>query len=130
MGTERFRNEQIKIWTTKKEKSKLRKNMKQSGYGTMNGYLLKMGLEGVIINIDFSEVRNSLGEIGSVRNELNRIGSNINQIAKHTNDNEEIDVIDFYLLQEEVVSMKEQIVLFEKNVIRQFNRILKDLGAN
>lgn len=126
MVAERFRDKQIKIWTTKKEKWQLEKNMRQSGYGTMGGYLLKMGLEGVIVNIDFSELRSALGKIGNVRNELNRIGNNINQVSKHVNESQEIDVMDVYLLQEEVKDMKEQIKQFEKIMAHQFTQYLKD----
>ena len=127
---ERYRDQQIKLWATREEKWQLKKNMRQSGYGTMGAYLLKMGLEGIIVKVDFSEIRGALGDIGKLRNEFNHIGNNINQIAKHTNESHEIDPIDFYLLQEEVEEMKKQIKIFEKDVVEQFNRTLKNLGVD
>lgn len=102
MAVERFRGKQIKIWTSQKEKAQLEKNLRQSGYQIMEQYLLKIGLEGVSVNVDFSEIRGVLGELGSLRTAFNQIGNNINQIAKHTNENQEIDAIDFYILQKEV----------------------------
>ncbi|MDT2869073.1 plasmid mobilization protein [Lactococcus lactis] len=127
MGTERFRDKQIKIWTTEKEKQQLEKNMRQSGYGTMGGYLRKMGLEGIIIKVDFSEIRGTFGEIYSLRTELNKIGNNINQIAKHVNQSKEIDAMDFYILEEEMKGFKTQMEKFEKEVVQTFNKKINEL---
>ncbi|MBG1279320.1 plasmid mobilization protein [Lactococcus lactis] len=126
---ERYRNLQTKIWTTVEEKSQLRKNMTQAGYAVLGDYLLKMGLDGFVVNVDFSELRGALGDIGNVRSEFNRIGNNINQIAKHVNESREIDAMDFYLLQEEMDAMKKQIQHFEKNVVERFNQKLRELGV-
>lgn len=120
MGTERFRDKQIKIWTTEKEKQQLEKNMWQSGYGTM-------GLEGIIIKVDFSEIRGTFGEIYSLRTELNKIGNNINQIAKHVNQSKEIDAMDFYILEEEMKGFKTQMEKFEKEVVQTFNKKISEL---
>lgn len=127
MGTERFRDKQMKIWTTEKEKQQLEKNMRQSGYGTMGGYLRKMGLEGIIIKVDFSEIRGTFGEIYSLRTELNKIGNNINQISKHVNQSKEIDAMDFYILEEEMKGFKTQMEKFEKEVVQTFNKKINEL---
>lgn len=127
---ERTRPERIEFKTTAEEKAQLKKNMLQAGYRTLGSYLLKMGLEGIILNIDFSELRGALGDIGSLRNEFNRIGNNINQVTKHVNESHEIDAMDVYLLQEEVDDMKKQIEHFEKNVVDRFNEKLRQLGVD
>lgn len=127
---ERTRPERIEFKTTAEEKAQLKKNMRQAGYRTLGSYLLKMGLEGIILNIDFSELRGALGDIGSLRNEFNRIGNNINQVTKHVNESHEIDAMDVYLLQEEVDYMKKQIEHFEKNVVDRFNEKLRQLGVD
>lgn len=127
---ERTRPERIEFRTTAKEKAQLKKNMRQAGYEVLGSYLLKMGLEGVVVNVDFSEIRGSLGDIGSLRNEFNRIGNNINQVTKHVNESHEIDAMDLYLLQEEVSDMKKQIERFEKIVVQRFNETLKQLGVD
>ena len=127
---ERCRDKHVHFMTTGEEKSQLKKNMRQAGYETLGSYLLKMGLEGIIINVDFSELRGALGDIGSLRNEFNRIGNNINQVTKHVNESKEIDAMDVYLLQEEVESMKKQIEHFERNVVERFNEKLRQLGVD
>lgn len=127
---ERYRDTPIFFRVTEDEKSQLKKNMRQAGYETLGSYILKMGLEGIIINVDFSELRGALGDIGSLRNEFNRIGNNINQVTKHVNESHEIDAMDVYLLQEEVDSMKKQIERFEKNVVDRFNEKLRQLGVD
>lgn len=127
---ERYRDTPIFFRVTEEEKSQLKKNMCQAGYETLGSYLLKMGLEGIIINVDFSELRGALGDIGSLRNEFNRIGNNINQVTKHVNESKEIDAMDVYLLQEEVDRLKKQIEHFEKNVVDQFNEKLRQLGVD
>ena len=129
-NAERFRDKHIHFMATAKEKAQLKKNMRQAGYEVLGSYLLKMGLEGVVVNVDFSEIRGSLGDIGSLRNEFNRIGNNINQVTKHVNESHEIDAMDLYLLQEEVSDMKKQIERFEKNVVQRFNEKLRQLGVN
>lgn len=128
--SERFRNSQIKFWTTKEEKSQLNKNMHQAGYATLGNYLLKMGLQGFIIQVDFSSLRGALGDVGNLRMEFNKIGNNINQIAKHTNESHEIDAMDFYLLQEEVGAMRKKMEHFEREVVHSFEQKLKELGVN
>ena len=127
---ERYRDTPIFFRVTEEEKSQLKKNMRQAGYETLGSYLLKVGLEGIIINVDFSELRGALGDIGSLRNEFNRIGNNINQVTKHVNESKEIDAMDVYLLQEEVDYMKKQIEHFEKNVVDRFNEKLRQLGVD
>lgn len=127
---ERYRDTPIFFRVTEDEKSQLKKNMHQAGYETLGSYLLKMGLEGIIVNVDFSELRGALGDIGSLRNEFNRIGNNINQVTKHVNESHEIDDMDVYLLQEEVNAMKDQITHFERTVVDRFNEKLRQLGVD
>ena len=127
---ERFRNKHVHFMTTAEEKSQLKKNMRQAGYETLGSYLLKMGLEGIIVNVDFSELRGALGDIGSLRNEFNRIGNNINQVTKHVNESHEIDDMDVYLLQEEANAMKDQIAHFERTVVDRFNEHLRQWGVD
>lgn len=127
---ERTRKIQTKFWTTPQEKAQLLENMNRAGYRTLGSYLLKMGLDGYVVNIDFSEIKSTLGELGSVRSELNKIGNNINQVAKHVNHSHEIDVMDFYILEEEMKSMRKQMEKFEKQVVQTFNNKINQLEGN
>ena len=116
--------------TTTNEKKLLRQNMNKAGYRTLGSYLLRMGLSGYIVNINFADIKALLGEVGAVRSELNRIGNNINQVAKHVNQSHEIDAMDFYLLEEEVKSMRKQIEKMEKQIVVNINGKLRDLEEN
>ena len=63
-----------------KEKQQLNAKMLLFGTKNMGAYLRKMGIDGMIIKKDYTDIRKLLGEIG-------KIGSNINQIAKRANEN-------------------------------------------
>jgi len=125
----RYRTIQIKFWVTSEERDQLDKNMRQAGYEKIGSYLLKMGLQGFVVNVDFSDVRAALGDVGDLRSELNKIGNNINQISKHTNEVKEFDVMDFYLLQEEFKSIKKLIEDFDKEVAQTFRKKIKEMGV-
>jgi uncharacterized protein (DUF2235 family) len=127
---ERFRTERIEFRATVDEKRQLKKNMRQAGYGTLGNYLLQMGLNGFIVQVDFSDIKATLGDVGSLRIALNQIGNNINQVARHVNESQEIDAMDFYLLQQEFEGMKQEIQNFEKEVVQTFNQKLKNLGVD
>ena len=73
----RVRDKEIKVMCTEAEKEQLIQNAKDNGMD-MGRYLRTMGLEGCIINIDFTELKNLIYEV-------NKIGNNINQIAYHVN---------------------------------------------
>lgn len=77
MSKFRVRDKEIKIMCTAAEKEKIEQNAKDNGMD-MSRYLRTMGLEGCIINIDFTELKNLIYEV-------NKIGNNINQIAYHVN---------------------------------------------
>lgn len=127
---DRKRYKQIIFRTTPEEKAQLLKNMEAAGYSTLASYLLRMGLNGYVVNINFSEMKSTLAELGAVRSELNKIGNNINQVAKHVNQSHEIDAMDFYLLEEEMKAMRKQMEKVEKQIITEFNKKLKALEEN
>lgn len=124
---DRKRKKQIKFRTTPAEKAQLLKNMEAAGHSTLASYLLRMGLSGYVVNINFSEMKSTLSELGAVRSELNKIGNNINQVAKHVNHSHEIDVMDFYLLEEEVKGLRQQMGKFEKQIMTDFKKKVKAL---
>ncbi len=77
MSKFRVRDKEIKIMCTAAEKEQIEQNARDSGMD-MSRYLRTMGLEGYIIDIDFTELKNLIYEV-------NKIGNNINQIAYHVN---------------------------------------------
>lgn len=72
-------------------------------------------------------MKSTLAELGAVRSELNKIGNNINQVVKHVNQSHEIDVLDFYILEEEMKAMRKQMEKVEKQIITKFNEKLNAL---
>lgn len=123
----RTRSENVHFMATLEEKNLLLQNAKQAGYKTLGSYLLKMGSSGYVVNIDFSDIKSTLGEIGSIRREMNKIGNNINQVAKHANQSDEIDVLDFYILEQELKNLKGQVEKFEKEIMNDFKKKVKEM---
>ena len=74
----RKRNVQIKFRVTKEERSLIEEKMKQVPTSNMEAYLRKMAIDGYIIQVDHSDIKNMTAE-------LQKIGVNINQIAKRAN---------------------------------------------
>jgi len=69
---------QIKFYVTETEKEILRRRMAEAGTKRQSDFLRKMALNGMILNVDYSQ-------INDVCDKLGRIGVNINQIAKRVN---------------------------------------------
>ena len=74
----RKRTIQIKFRVTEEERTLIEEKMKQVPTGNMEAYLRKMAIDGYIIQIDHSDIKNMTAE-------LQKIGVNINQIAKRAN---------------------------------------------
>jgi uncharacterized protein YijF (DUF1287 family) len=79
----RKRAHRVVIWADDEELAMLKERMSQSGVTNMGAYLRKMGIAGVHVNIDLTEVR----ELVTL---LRRCSNNINQIAKRTNETRNI----------------------------------------
>ena len=75
----RKRNIQIKFFVTPEEKKLMEARQEQSGIIDRSAYLRKMAIDGYIIKPDYSAFKN-------LAYEINKIGVNINQIAKKTNE--------------------------------------------
>ncbi|HYE09407.1 MAG TPA: plasmid mobilization relaxosome protein MobC [Patescibacteria group bacterium] len=71
---ERLRNKIVQFWVTEKEYDVIKDKAKYCEL-CMSAYLRKVGVDGFIINRDFSGL-----------NDVNRIGASINQIAKKVNE--------------------------------------------
>ena len=74
----RKRKYQITIFVTKEEKELIRRRIYLSKTQNMSAYIRKMAIDGYIVNLDMSPVKEALTE-------LHKIGININQIAKKSN---------------------------------------------
>ena len=74
----RKRNIQMKFWVTAEEKQLIEEKMAQLQTKRIGAYLRKMAIDGYIIQVDTTDIREMTKALGS-------IGRNINQIAKRLN---------------------------------------------
>ena len=74
----RKRNIQMKFWVTEEEKRLIDEKMSQLPTKKYGAYLRKMAIDGYIIQVDITDIREMTKALGS-------IGRNINQIAKRIN---------------------------------------------
>ena len=74
----RKRNIQLKIWVTEEERKLIKYKMSLVPTRQIGAYLRKMAIDGYIIQVDTTDIREMTKALGS-------IGRNINQIAKRLN---------------------------------------------
>ena len=74
----RKRNIQLKIWVTEEERKLIEYKMSLVPTRQIGAYLRKMAIDGYIIQVDTTDIREMTKALGS-------IGRNINQIAKRIN---------------------------------------------
>ena len=74
----RKRNIQMKFWVTEEEKRLIDEKMAQLPAKRYGAYLRKMAIDGYIIQVDTTDIKEMTKALGS-------IGRNINQIAKRVN---------------------------------------------
>lgn len=74
----RVRNRNIHVMATDYEYSLIEERMEVSGKKSMREYIIDMAVNGYVINVDYSDLK-------ELTYEINRIGNNINQIAHKIN---------------------------------------------
>lgn len=103
----RERNEHIHFMVTPEEKEMILKQMQNAGTTNMGAYIRKMAIDGYVLQLDLSEVRELV--------RLLRIASNnLNQIAKRANETGSIyqeDIADLQLSYGKLWNSAEQILL-------------------
>lgn len=75
---ERLRDRNIHVMSTEAEYEQIAARMKQTGHPTLSSYLIDVGRNGFVLNIDYSS-------LDSLCYEIHKIGVNINQIAHRVN---------------------------------------------
>lgn len=99
----------IVAWTTPEEKEMIRERMRECGYDEIGKYVRRMAIDGFIIHVDYTDVK-------ELSNQIRRVGININQIAKRANETEAIYQGDIDELNE---MMREIWRLQRSNLLRQ-----------
>lgn len=75
---ERKRDIQVKFYVTEQERVLIEEKMKLLSTDNLGAYLRKMAIDGYIIQVDYSAIKEQTAEI-------QKIGVNVNQIAKRVN---------------------------------------------
>lgn len=75
---ERKRDIQVKFYVTEQERLLIEEKMKLLSTDNLGAYLWKMAVDGYIIQVDYSAIKEQTAEI-------QKIGVNVNQIAKRVN---------------------------------------------
>ena len=102
----RRRNKPLKVWATEEETAKIKERMKEAGIRNMGAYIRKMAIDGYVIRVDLSDVKEVI--------KLMRANSNnINQYAKRANETGSIyyeDIKDIKRHQEELWEVLREIL--------------------
>ncbi len=102
----RKRNIQMKFWVTEEEKRLIGEKMAQLPTKKYGAYLRKMAIDGYIIQVDTTGIKEMTKALGS-------IGRNINQIARRVNAGGPAYQADM----EEVLARSEQIWQLQRRIL-------------
>ena len=72
------RNQEIHVLLTPEEMDQLQRKMMEAGIRNRSAYVRKMALDGYVVNLDISDIREAISL-------LRRISNNLNQVAKRAN---------------------------------------------
>lgn len=86
---------------SEEERDLIARRMEQAGVRSLRAYLLKMAVDGYVVNLDLSDVR----EMVSL---LRRCSNNLNQIARRANETRNIYAADIQDLREHYDRLWEQ----------------------
>ena len=74
----RKRNIQMKFYVDEKELEQINRRVQLANVTNRGAYLRKMAIDGLVVNVDTSDLKAAVKE-------MNAIGKNINQIARNAN---------------------------------------------
>ena len=83
----RKRNHYISFCVTEQERDMINRRMAQTGIKSLRAYMLKMGVDGRVIHVEFDSVKEMVRLLSNATN-------NINQIAKRANESGRIYAAD------------------------------------
>ena len=78
----RNRTEQIKFWATPEEKDLILKKMELYGTGNMGAYLRKMAIDGYVIKLELSKLKEMIRLLGIANNNINQIACSLNSTGR------------------------------------------------
>lgn len=120
-----YRSKLIKVYVTDEEKQRIKKNMQTTGLRTLTNYVRLMALNGRVIKIDFTTLKESLSETGKYVYELNKIGNNLNQIAHKLNQTDIVEREDVEFLVSEFAAIKKNYVKTQDILLQEIQKITR-----
>ena len=108
------RNINLGFRVTEAEKELIEKRMAQTGISNQRAYLLKMAVDGLVVNLDLSDV-NECSRL------LRTISNNVNQIAKMANTTGQIHTAGFVGVQKGLAEVWER----QDIIIKSLAKILE-----
>lgn len=114
-GKKRRRNIPLYVWLSPEELQAIKDRMEQTGIHNMSAYVRKMALNGYVLQVDLSPVR----ELVSLQR---RCANNLNQVAIHVNTYGGIYPDEIKALQRDYADLWNAI----SKVIRKLSAIIED----
>ena len=108
------RNINMGFRVTAEERDMIMKRMEEIGFPSVRSYLLKMALNGMIINLDLTDVR----ECSRL---LRNVSNNVNQIARRVNETGNTYAADIADIQNQLGEIWGQ----QDEIIRSLSKILE-----
>ena len=78
VGKKRVRNTLLHVWLSPDERAKIQERMADVGIRNLSAYVRKMALNGYVLHVDLSDIR----ELVALQR---RCANNLNQVAIHAN---------------------------------------------
>lgn len=106
----RYRNIQQKFYVTEQELALIEEKMKLVRIQNKSAYLRKSAIDGYIINVDHTDIKENTAQ-------LQRIGGNVNQIVKRMNQTGSLyrdDVADIQKILGEIWQTQRKLLLLQK----------------
>lgn len=108
------RNINMGFRVTAEEQAQIMKRMEEIGFPSVRAYLLKMALNGYVINLDLADVRDCSRLLRNVSN-------NVNQIARRVNESGSVYAADL----DDIKSRQDEIWQQQDKIIRSLTDVLE-----
>ena len=108
------RNIHVGFRVTEEEQEWIRRRMNQTGIRSLRAYLLKMAVDGYIVNLDLADVR----ECSRL---LRIVSNNVNQLTRHVNSGGNIYAADIKDIQNRLDGIWRQ----QNTIIRELSKVLE-----
>ena len=99
MSEKRERPVQIILRVTEREKAFIHQKMAAAKTKNMSAYLRKMAIDGLILNMDFSDIRRLCNDVGKASGLINQIVKRVNSDGRYYAD----DIAEIKQKQEEIL---------------------------